>query len=94
MTPRPLIHIAQADVATIKVGDLIDQAGITYRVTELRRSPHFNGIEAIYYVWTGSDKSDTFRSIVNSKDHIGQIRWEMPYRKADAGKPASLKVSA
>ena len=57
MTNETATHITDVDAATVAVGDMVEQAGATYRVTEIRRSPYFNGIEAIYYVWTGSQES-------------------------------------
>ena len=74
-------HITEVNSNTIAVGDLVEQSGATYKVTEVRRSQYFNGIEALYYTWTGSQESDTFRSIVYSKGVVGQIRWQMPYYK-------------
>ncbi len=74
-------HIADVDPTAIAVGDTVEQGGITYRVTDIRMSPVRNGIDAIFFTWTGSEESDVFCSSVNHKGYAGQIRWERPYRK-------------
>ncbi len=84
MTSDTTTHITDINPPTLTVGELVEQAGITYQVTEIHQSIHFNGIDAIYFTWTGSDVSDVFRSVVNGRGFAGQIRWERPYRKESA----------
>ena len=84
MTDTTATHIAELNPSTITVGELVEQGGITYRVTEIHQSIHFNGIDAIYFTWTGSEESDVFRSVVNGQGYAGQIRWDSPYRKVSA----------
>ncbi len=72
-------HIADLDPSTVTVGDLIDQAGIIYRVTAIHPSPVFNGFGAIDFEWTGAKRSDVFRTTINAGGYTGQIRWHSPY---------------
>jgi hypothetical protein len=79
-SPATVTNIVCVDAATVEVGDLVEQSGVIYSVTAVRPSPVRAGVDAICFVWTGSDASDVFCSSVNSNGWAGQIRWERPYR--------------
>ncbi len=79
-TAATVLNIVSVDAATVEVGQLVEQSGVTYRVTAVHLSSIRAGVDAIDFVWTGSDASDTFRSMVNGNGWAGQIRWFSPYR--------------
>ena len=76
------MHISEVTPEDIRrVGLIIDQGGIEYRVVRWEPSVLAAGCGAAYLLWTGSPESDLFRSVVNRAGGVGQIRWERPVRE-------------